>query len=278
MRHVTILVAALLLTPATHATGQSPRARSADYLFTSTVDDVRALWLNPAGLGAVIETSIMLDLALVLPEGSDARLAQWTAAFNARGLSLGYQRDMLPGDTASLQTIRIGFARPFPRGSVGLSLTSYGTRFGDTGWNLGARYAPLIPLQVAFVIRNIGRPLVRGQASPVTGVIGLGWTPLGRTAQLASEAVVTERISSDGYDAYYRAGVRLSLGNSVPLATFVVMELGDDLTVSRWTLGLAVGGTRRGILAGTLPGSDQPDTRLFSIHGLATNRGNMFRR
>ncbi|KPJ91151.1 MAG: hypothetical protein AMS18_09240 [Gemmatimonas sp. SG8_17] len=277
MRHILILVAGLLLTPSAQTAAQSPRSRSGDYLFTSTVDDVRSLWLNPAGLGSVIETSIMLDIVLELPEESDTRVSQWAAAFNARGMSLGYQRDMFPGDTASLQTIRIGFARPFPRGSVGLSFTSYGTRFGDTGWNLGGQYAPLTALQVALVVRNIGRPFVRGQAIPVTGVVGLGWTPLGGAAQLATEAIIAERIASDGYDTYYRAGARLGLGNTVPVAAFVATELGSSLRVSRWTLGLAVGGMRRGVLVGTLPGGDQADTRLLSIHGLATNRGGMLR-
>jgi len=278
MRNTLLLLAGLLLTPAAEAAGQLPRPRSNDYLFTSNVDDVRSLWLNPAGLAAATESSIMLDIVLLSAEESDIRLSQWTAAFNARGVSLGYKRDMFPGDTASLQTIRIGFARPFPRGSVGLSITSYGTRFGDTGWNIGGQYHPLRPLRVAFVVRNVGRPFVRGQTSPVTGVVGLGWAPIGDAAQLAAEATITERVAADGYDTYYRAGARLALGNAVPFAAFVAGEFSSSLRAASWTLGLAVGGTRRGVLVGTLPGSDQPDARLFSVHGMATNRGAMPRR
>ncbi len=261
----------LLLGAAATGVAQLVQPRSADYLFSNAVDDVRSLWLNPAGLGVVVETSIMADFVLELPEGASARLSQWTVGFNARGISVGYQRDRLVSDSAN-HALRLGLSRGFPGGALGVSVTNYSSGTTDQGWDVGVRYAPLTPVQLALVLRHIGRPFVRGEVTPLTTVAGAGWTAGGGALQLMAEALVSERIDDSGYDTSYRAGARVRIDLPIPLAGLVATDLDDDLSVSRWTFGLAVGGDRSGAVVATLP-SGTASNDVWSLHGLATNRG-----
>jgi len=277
MTRVVLLALGLLLTGPAAGLAQIVQPRSADYLFTSTVDDVRSLWLNPAGLGVVVETSLMADLVFETPSGESARLAQWTVGFNARGISVGYQRDRLPSDSAN-QAVRFGLSRGFPGGALGLAVTHYTSTGSDQGWDVGLRYAPVASVGAAVVLRNIDRPFVRGEKTPLTAVMGLALGGAGGALQLATEALVSERIGESGYETAYRAGLRLSTPLPIPIAGFAATEFGSNLTIDRWTLGIAVGGYRRGLLVATLPSAEHGSNDLFSVHGVATNRGYLLSR
>jgi hypothetical protein len=139
----TLLLLLAAVTVVTPASAQSVRPRSADYLFAASTNDVRALWTNPAGLAVVTSASVMAEFALETPPDSSVQFAQWTLAFNSRGLSAGYQRDRFSEDP-NTGALRLGLALPFPKGSVGLAATYYHGSAVDTagnyGLDLGGRY------------------------------------------------------------------------------------------------------------------------------------------
>lgn len=253
--------------------GQAVEPRSADYLFTTTVDDVRSLWVNPAGLGIVEETSVMADLVFERATDASQRLSQWTIGFNARGLSVGFQRDRLASDSAN-QALRMGVSRGFPGGAIGVAMTHYGSGMSDQGWDVGVRLLPYRSLALALLLENVGRPQVRGQPRPIRATAGTAWGLLAGMLQLTADATLAERLARDGYDASYKAGVRLSTPVPVPLSAFGVAQMDEHLGVLGWTFGVAIGHYRRGIVVGTLrPRDDARSSDLLSFHGLATNRG-----
>jgi hypothetical protein len=277
VRRPTLLALGFLIAASVDSAGQAVRSRSADYLFTATVDDVRSLWVNPAGLGIVPETSILAELVFAMPEGSDTRVSQWTVGFNARGISVGFQRDRLLSDSAN-QALRLGFSRPFRGGAIGVAMTSHGSGISDQGWDGGVRLSILRPVAMALVVRNIGRPRVRAQITPISGVVGVAWNGIGGLVQLSTEALITERIATHGYDTSYRTGIQLSTPIPLPIRGFAVATTDGSLSVARWTFGLAVGGLRRAGIVATLPNETESDVDLLSVHGLATNRGSLLLR
>ncbi len=248
-RSVVVLGLTCLCT--TFAQAQAVRPRSADYLFASTANDVRALWVNPAALAVVSNASVMAEFALERPVDEGLRLAQWSLALNTRGLSLGYQRDRFPGASGT-GALRFGLALPFPRGSLGASFTFYQGSTVDTaahrGLNIGIRYRILPPLGLAAVVQNIGRPAPRGQVTPVTGVMALNWYALPGSLGIAADVTATERLGASGYDMRYRGGLRLSTTGRLPLGLVATLELDSGFDVDRWAVGITVGGQDRGIL------------------------------
>ena len=252
--------------------GQAIGARSGDYLFASTAHGVRSLWLNPAGLAAEPEASLMGELVFERLEVDDVRLSQWTVGFNSSGLSFGYQRDRLVSDSSN-QAFRFGLARSFATGSIGLSWTLYRSDSTQRGLDVGLRVHPSRTLDLGLVVRNVGQPRVRGVRLPVTGVGAIGWTSSGSVLAITGEALAQNRFSESGYDIHYRAGVRLSIGGSIPIAAMAAVALASDLDVDRWSLGIAVGGDRRAVMVGTVvPGAETPNLNLLSLTGLAVNR------
>lgn len=258
------------------AAGQAARSRSADYLFASTVNDARALWLNPAGLAVGIEASVYGEFVLDRPVDGNLRLAQWTAAFNSRGLSFGYQRDLFAADP-NAGTFRFGLSLPFSGGAVGTAFSLYrGNAIDSTdSWNqgvdLGFRYRLGGMLDLGVVVRNIGRPVLRDSVAPLVGVLSLGVQPVPSFAWVAVEALASERSGASGYDMSYRAGLRVSTGGSLPFALITAADLGSSLKLMRWAVGVAVGGRDRGIALGT-GGFRSPRDRLerISLTGLAS--------
>src|SRR3954468_19350806 len=112
-------LAAVLLTaePPNRLTAQSVAPnRATAYLFPTDVHDARAVWVNPAGLAVLREASVYAEIGIGDP-GSRGKLRQINAGFNSRGLSLGYQRDILDVGIRG-STLRIGLAG----GAQGLSV------------------------------------------------------------------------------------------------------------------------------------------------------------
>ncbi len=277
MLRITRLTAVAVILLNGPLSAQAVPSRSLAYLFTTLVDDVRALWVNPAGLAKVREASIMVEAVFDKPELGDVRLAQWTLGFNTRGLSVGYQRDRLQSDSAN-QLLRIGLARPFRRGSFGVDLSFYWSNESEQALNVGLNYRLLPSLDGSLVVRNIGQPVIRSVKIPVTGVAGLGWSGAGGAVQLAAEMLASDRIDVSGVDMSYRAGARFATPEPIPIAALLAVSLGSDIAVDRWFLGLAVGGSRRAVVGGTFLSGQSSGLDIVSATGLATDRQAPLRR
>ena len=159
-------VAALL--PAGKAIAQAA-PRSQDYLFISDVDDARAAWVNPAGLGWIPEASVMGEMVLDRSTGS-LRLGQYTAGLNSHGLALAYERDRSVPDS-SMGIARLALGVPLGRGAIGASFTTYGSHH-NTGFELGVRYRLLAELDGAVGLRNLVHPVLRATPQPAVAVAG----------------------------------------------------------------------------------------------------------
>lgn len=251
------------------AAAQGIRPRSSDYLFVATADDVRATWLNPAGLGVVREASVMGELAVDRPVDGEALLGQWTLGFNSRGFSIAFQQSRFPDRTSNNIwhfAVGLGFARGALGGSVAW-FTGEGdnSRAGDIGFS----YLLARPLTVGIVVRNIGRPLVRDSTLPITGALGLGWLAVAHHLQIAAEVLVTEETEFADLEAVYRAGLQLATAGKIPLGALATIDLGSNFKIDRWSIGVTLGGKDRGILLGT---AQQSRFDRFSLTGVASRR------
>ena len=102
---------------------QLRQSRAAEYMFVTNVADARALWLNPAGLGALPEASLFGEFVIDRANGN-TQLGQWNISFNSRGFSAGWEKNMFESDS-SYSVLRLGTGIPFPGGAFGLTLASY---------------------------------------------------------------------------------------------------------------------------------------------------------
>jgi len=251
------------------AAGQSVRPRSGDYEFASTVHDIRALWVNPAGLGIVADASIMAEFTLERPLGGDLRLAQWSAGFNRWGLAIGYQRDRFSEDP-NTGTLRFGLALPFRRGAAGAAFSFYSGNALDTadtrdmGLDLGFQYRLLAPVNLGIVVRNIGRPDLRDSRAPITGAVSLALRAIPQHVLVAGEVLAAERLLDSGYEVSYRAGMQLSTGGRRPFTLITAVDLGRGLAFDRWLVGVAVGGPDR-VAALASGGFQSPNDRLDRV-------------
>lgn len=251
---------------------QGPRARSRDYLMLASVDDVRATWVNPAGLARVMEASVMAELVVDRALDGTLHVGQYTLGMNSRGLSLSYLRERIP-DTVSVGIWRLAFSMAFPRGSMGLAISQYRSLGQDEGLDFGARFTPAAGLDMGLVTRNISRPLVRGRRLPLTGALGVAWSPLRDVVQLAAEAEAIERLTASGYDRRYRGVLQLAPPGST-VGVITAFDFDDDLSVARWTLGIRIGGTDSGgLLASASPAGDLGRIDRISAVGVASRRG-----
>jgi hypothetical protein len=231
---------------------------------------VRALWINPAGLALVREASIMAEAVFNQPDDSDVRVTQWSLGFNTRGLSAGYQRDRLVTGTSNL--LRIGLARPFRGGAVGIDMSFYWSDVSDRAFSTGITYHVLPSVAASLVLRNIGQPVVAGVKSPFTGVAGLGWTGAEKSLQLAGEVQASDRLGGSGIDVSYRAGARISSPRPFPIAAIAAIELGGAADTDQFFIGIALGGNRRLVLGGTFLSGSTSGLDVVHLTGLATNR------
>jgi hypothetical protein len=258
------------------SSGQAGRSRSADYLFASTARDVRALWLNPAGLAVSTEASIFGEFVLERPIDSELRLAQWSLAFNSRGFSFGYQRDRF-GEDPNTGTFRFAVAVPFRNGAIGGAFSFYRgnaidtTQTWDRGIDLGLRYGFGRLIDLGLVVRNIGRPVLRDSIAPLVSVLSAALEPLPTHLWLAVEASATERLSDSGWNMGYRAGFGVSTGGTLPFSLMSSLDFDSDFAVDQWVVGLAVGGSDRALAIGS-GGIRSPRDRLerLSLTGVAS--------
>lgn len=252
------------------AGAQVIRPRSADYLFTSTATDARALWVNPAGPASSSNASLYGELLFERPQ-SDIRVSQWGFGFGSRGFSFAYLRDRVGGGMTN-QAYRFGLARAFRGGSAGLSMSFYNGGSTQRGVDLGVRYTFLPAVDFAVVLRNIGQPRIRTEKIPFTGVAGVSWTGLASHVGVMGELVATNRIRRSGYDLSYRTGARIRLGRATPIMALAAVDFASGLGIDRWTVGIAIGGNRKVLLAGTVvPTAGAADFKQLSVTGVAVD-------
>jgi hypothetical protein len=251
------------------AAAQIMRPRSSDYLFVATADDVRATWLNPAGLGVVKEASVMGELVLDAPVEGSTQLGQWTAGFNSRGFSIAFQQSRFPDNTTN-NIWHFGAALGFTRGALGGSVAWFtGAGDNDRAGDIGFYYLLASPVSFGIVVRNIGRPVVRDSVLPINGAVGLSWLPIPQHLQIAAEVIVTEKTEFSDVEAVYRAGLQVGTGGKLPFGALTTFDLGSNFKIDRWHIGITVGGDNRGILLGTA----QPSRfDRFSLTGVASRR------
>ena len=238
--------------------------RATAYLFTTDVHDARAIWLNPAGLGVLREASIYAEASVGDP-GSRGKLRQLNAGFNSRGISFGYQHDVLD-DGLKGNTYRLGLAGGSGGLAVGADLTRYtGSGAKGTGWDVGVTYVPTPPLDVGLVVTNIGQPVVRGLQQRLTYIAGLTWTPI-PAFHVSSDA----RITPDSV-ASYAFGVSWTSGfgpSGWPLALLARLDTDGDLRRGAFAFGLSLGGRDRIGMVLTTPG-DLSRVDQASLYGLS---------
>lgn len=267
---IVVLMAAGVLAVAS-LPAQVNRARSSDYLLTTTVQDARALWLNPAGLGVVPEASIMGEFLLDRDQIDDSfRLGQLTFALNTRGLSVGYQRDRFANDVRG-DTYRFGMGLGFRGGALGAAFTLYrGTDTEDQDFDLGLRYRPNASIELGGVVQHLGRPEVRGVMLPLTVVGGASWSSPGGHLVLGADLSLAERIDESGLEADYIGAFRFSFQERLPLGLFGRIELESDAGFEQLTLGFWLGGQDR-LITSTSAVRNGSDSRLeaVSLTGLA---------
>ena len=244
MSKVVLLLLWLLSLNIDRVTAQSVSARSQDYLFLTNVADVRALWVNPAGLVLVPEASIIAELTFERL-GGDLRVEQYALGFNSRGVSIGYQRNRLVGEKA-LSTLSTGFGFPFRGGSLGVAFSRHAQdSIKSYGVDFGLIYVPSIAVQLGLAVRDVGRPTVLGADLPVT-TVGAAQITLS-VVQLTWETAAAERLKPDdsGFDFTHRAGARLALLKRLPVMVIGAADMGSNLRIDRLNLGFSIGGARQ---------------------------------
>lgn len=248
--------------------------RSADYLFLTNVWDARALWVNPAGLAVLPEASLMGEFMLQREADGDYKLGQFTLGFNSRGFSFGYQRDRF-GEGVVGTTWRGGLAAPFRGGAIGAAVTWYrGSDDNKRDLDLGLLFRPVPGVTLGAALQHIGKPTVRGVAIPLTTVGGAHWSTLGGRLAILGQSQITD-LSGDGdsgLDVTYRGGVQLAIGSQVPIVLLTALDLGTNVRIDRWHVGVRVGGSRQATAVGTLVSRNET-TQLerLSLTGVASD-------
>ncbi|HXE82501.1 MAG TPA: hypothetical protein VN513_04100 [Gemmatimonadales bacterium] len=239
--------------------------RATAYLFPTEVQDARAIWVNPAGLGVLREASIYAEL-LVGDPGSDGQLRQINAGFNARGLSVAYQRDNLDGDVNG-HTLRLGLAGGSGGLAAGFAVALYrGTNAHATGWDVGFTYVPHPKLSVGLVGANIGQPVVRGLQQIMTYIPGLTWrTPAKGVSLSADTRITTDSVASYAFGLSWHG----SGGGRWPLELIARLDTDGDFRRGAFVFGVSLGSQDRFGAIGTTPG-DVSRVDGVSMYGLAS--------
>lgn len=236
--------------------------RATAYLMPTDVGDVRALWVNPAGLAVREEAAVFLDLTVQAP-GSRGRLAQVSTGFNARGLAFGYQRDNFTNGIHG-HTYRLGLGGASKGLAFGAGVALYRGATGGTGWDFGIRYDWRPQLTIGGAVRNVGKPTVRGQTLEATFVPSITARPLGDWLALSAQAEATSS-AIGAYAVEARAvfpGVR---------RLTLIARLDTDRALHRRALvfGLGLGHTNLAGVVGSFPGGGAQQNAL-SAYGVST--------
>ena len=274
MRRLAILLA---LAAAPPLDAQAPEPRSATYLFSASVEDARALWVNPAGLGILPIASLYAEGTADYGTGDDWGMRQYSFGIHSRSIALSYQRDrMLAG--GSRGTWRLGAGFPLGRrAALGTAIT---LTKPQRAVDIGLRFSPVRLLDAGVVVRNVGRPDVNGVEIPMTVVGGFVWYLAGGRFALQGDATGTERRPQSGYDMGYRAGAQLVLPGRQALTLLTAIDLGNRLGPNRWSFGIGIGYQAQALAVGSALAEDGVAARLqaVSVTGVARGATNRTRR
>ena len=266
---VAIAVAILTAQPPNRLTAQQVAPnRAIAYLFPTNVQDARAIWVNPARLAVQREASIYAELAVDNP-GAKGQLRQINAGFNSRGLSIGYQRDILDNGVRG-STYRLGLAGGSGGLAVGFDIARYeGGGTHATGWDLGTSYLALPSLTVAVVAANLGQPIVRGLRQHLTFVPGFTFQPQPIRALALSAAA---RITTDSVQSYaFGAAWRVASDSRWPLEIIARLDTDGGLRRGAFAFGFSIGGQDRGGLVASTPG-DFARLETLSLYGVSARQ------
>lgn len=240
-------------------------------MFVTNVADARALWLNPAGLGALPEASLFGEFVIDRADGN-TQLGQWNISFNSRGFSAGWEKNMFESDS-SYSVLRLGTGIPFPGGAFGLNLASYfqpGPNSRSVGF--GIMWSPAAAFTLGGTFQNIGRPLINGTKVPLAARGGAQFSTLAGMLNLMGEAIAVEALGTSGFDFSGRGGLSFQLRTKVPVSFLGVAEFGSTLRVDKWQMGLSIGARNHVTLIGTAVTRDNiVHFDNFSATGVASN-------
>ena len=262
-------LALVVITSAPTLEAQVPNPRSATYLFSADVNDARALWINPAGLGVVPIASLYGELTTDrLTSNADWNIRQYSFGLHSRSFAIGYQKDRLA--TGGSQGLwRAGAAFPLGRRLAIGTATSFTSP--ERGIDLGLRLAPAKMLDVGVVLRNIGRPNVRGTKQPLSAIGGMAWRLAGGRLGIQADATGTE--GETGWGRQYRAGGVILIPGRTPFTFLTALDLGDNMRIDRWSIGIGIGFAAQLLGVGTaVPQSGNSGLQTFSLTGLARAR------
>jgi len=258
----TAAIVLMLVAGARLAGAQAVPNRSTVYLTATDVADARALWVNPAGLGARHEASIHLDLTVRQP-GAHGQLSQLTAGFNTRGLSFGYQRDNLTSGVRG-HTFRLGVAGGYQRVSGGAAVAMYRGGTKGTSWDVGIRYELVAQVSIGAVVRNIGQPTVRGVRQDVAYVPATTLRTRGDLFALSLQASVgTTAVRG------YSVAARATLPGPRGIAAIGRLDTDGSWRRRGFAFGLSVGRGDQVGLVGSAPG-DFAQVDAVSLYGVSS--------
>jgi len=242
------------------------------------VRDARAIWVNPAGLAVQREASIYAELDVSNP-GSRGQLRQINAGFNARGLSLGYQRDVLDAGARG-HTYRLGLAGGSGGLAAGFAVAHYrGEGAKATGWDAGLTYAGFAGgLTVGGVIVNIGQPVVRGLRQRLTFVPGFTWhpRPLAALGLSAHSRVTPDSVVAYAFGLNWTSG-SVQQARRWPIGIIARLDTDGGLRRGAFSLGISVGSQDRIGVVASSPG-DVSRIDEASVYGLSTREPSLRRR
>jgi hypothetical protein len=262
------------------AAGQYRGPRSADHLFAAASWGARALWVNPVGLGAVDEASVMVEAMLERDPDASYPLAQYTIGFNSRGFGFGYRRDIFHVPAAAGDSLisyggntwRLGFGRGLGSLAIGAAVSLYSGPDTKQDVDVGFRYGIGNGLDLALGLEHIGQPAVRDSSLRFGGAVGLSWTTLNGVFGLDAEIQAHDQRIQSGYLMGYRGGFRIRTPGILPIALTGVLELDDGFDVRRVLVGLAVGADYLGSLVGGAREAGSNAVTTVSLLGQASRR------
>ena len=272
MRRLIASFAFLSIIGSTSLHAQFRSARSADYLFLTSVTDIRATWVNPAGLAVVPEASLLGEAVVARMPNGDFHFDQYTVGFNSRGLSVAYQRDRFQNGP-STNMVRISSGLPMPRGAIGVAATWYaGEGPNDRDFDVGFLYSLTQTLVMGLTARHIGRAEVADVKMPLIFAGGAGLTLLNGRLLAAGEGRATERLTESGYDMSYRAGAFLLIPTPQPVMLLAAGDLASNFGFDRIHIGVSIGGRTSvtGVVSG-LERNDSPVLDRVSVSGVSSH-------
>jgi hypothetical protein len=236
--------------------------RATAYLTAADARDVRALWVNPAGLAAREEAAVLLDLTVQGP-GSGGRLVQVSTGFNARGIAFGYQRDNFTNGIHG-HTYRLGLGGSSKGLAFGAAVALYRGATGGSGWDFGIRYEWRPQLTVGGAVRDVGKPTVRGVRLEPTFVPSITVRPLGDWLQLSAQ---TEATSSAVLGHAFEG--RAVLPGFRRLSLLARLDTNRALRRRALVFGLSLGRVNTLGVVGSFPGGGA-EQNVLSAYGVST--------